>query len=384
MKARTGRKKKGGGLNLAIVCYPTFGGSGVIATELGQALAARGHSVHIISTDLPARLRPVRGISFHRVQVVSYPLFEYPPYTLALATKVADIIREEAIDIVHVHYAIPHSIAAVLGRDMASSSVPIVTTLHGTDVQLVGLEPSYREVTRYGMLRSVGLTAVSNYLAERTREEFSLDRPVTVIPNFIDTRSFRRRRDPRLRRKLARPEEKILIHVSNFRDIKRPWEVVEIFAGIAEAFPSRLFLVGEGPARQRAQQTVRKLGLDDLVTFIPFVERVQGWLAQADLLLHPSEMESFGLVPLEAMSCGLPVIAYRTGGLPEVVEDGGSGVLVPVGDVRAAAAAGRRLLADSTAWEAFSKRGQEIARKRFSLGRVVPLYESYFREVLSA
>lgn len=380
----SGRKTERGGLKIAIVCYPTFGGSGVIATELGQALAARGHSVHIISTDLPARLRPVRGISFHRVQVVSYPLFEYPPYTLALATKIADIIRQENLDLVHVHYAIPHSIAAVLGRDMAAREVPIVTTLHGTDVQLVGLEPSYREVTRYGMLRSSGLTAVSNYLAAKTTEEFQIDRPIKVIPNFIDTRSFRRRHDARRRRKLARQGEKILIHVSNFRDIKRPWEVVEIFNSINSAMPARLYLVGEGPARKRAEHAVHELDLDDRVTFIPFVERVQDWLAQADLLLHPSEMESFGLVPLEAMSCGLPVVAYRAGGLPEVVEEGGCGLLVDIGDTDAAAEAALSLLGDCDRWEAFSKRGQEIARKKFSLGRIVPLYEAYFKEVLAS
>jgi N-acetyl-alpha-D-glucosaminyl L-malate synthase BshA len=378
-----GRKKESGKFRLGIVCYPTFGGSGVVAVELGQALAARGHQVHIISTDLPARLRPVRDLTFHRVQVVSYPLFEYPPYTLALATKIADVIRQESLDLIHVHYAIPHSIAAILGQDMASCRVKIVTTLHGTDVQLVGLEPSYWEVTRYGMLRSSGITAVSRSLAETTIKEFHLNREVRVIPNFIDTRTFRRRPNGRRRRKMARPDEKIILHVSNFRELKRPWEAVEIFHGVAAALPARLYMIGEGPERKKAEQTATRLGLDDKVHFIPFVDRIQDWLSQADLLIHPSEMESFGLVSLEAMSCGVPVVAYRVGGLPEVVSDGESGHLLEVGDIEGAVAKATALLQEGDRWESFSRQGQETARKKFSLGRVVPRYENYFREVLA-
>ncbi len=378
-----GRKKESGKFRLGIVCYPTFGGSGVVAVELGQALAARGHQVHIISTDLPARLRPVRDLTFHRVQVVSYPLFEYPPYTLALATKIADVIRQESLDLIHVHYAIPHSIAAILGQDMASCRVKIVTTLHGTDVQLVGLEPSYWEVTRYGMLRSSGITAVSRSLAETTIKEFHLNREVRVIPNFIDTRTFRRRPNGRRRRKMARPDEKIILHVSNFRELKRPWEAVEIFHGVAAALPARLYMIGEGPGRRKAEQTATRMGLDDRVHFIPFVDRIQDWLSQADLLIHPSEMESFGLVSLEAMSCGVPVVAYRVGGLPEVVSDGESGHLLEVGDIEGAVAKATALLREGDRWESFSRRGQETARKKFSLGRVVPRYENYFREVLA-
>jgi len=369
---------------LGIVCYPTFGGSGVVATELGQALAARGHEVHIVSTGLPARLRPMERLTFHRVQVVSYPLFEYPPYTLALATKIADLIRTENLDLVHVHYAIPHSIAALLGQEMAGRPTRVVTTLHGTDAQLIGLEPSYREITRYGMLRSSGLTAVSRALAETTVREFDLDREVKVIPNFVDTRAFRRRCDLRLRRKLAPESEKLIMHISNFREVKRPWEVVEIFAKIKSSLPARLYMIGDGPGRKRAERAARSCGLDDSVHFISFVEGVQDWLGQADLLLHPSEMESFGLVPLEAMSCGVPVVAYRTGGLPEVVEDGGSGSLLEIGDTGGAAVEGLAILGDHDRWEAFSRRGQEIARQKFSLGRVVPRYERYFREVLSS
>ncbi len=381
--ART-RKKAFAGFRLGIVCYPTFGGSGVIASELGQGLAARGHKVHLISTEPPARLQPKRGLHFHRVQVVSYPLFEYPPYTLALATKIADVIRQERLDLVHVHYAIPHSIAALLGQEMAACWVKVVTTLHGTDVQLIGLEPSYWEVTRYGMIRSAGLTAVSRHLAETTVREFHLDREVRVIPNFVDTAVFRRREDPALRRKLARRGEKIVMHVSNFREIKRPWEAVEIFKGITGATPARLYMIGEGPARRRAELAAHRLGLDERVHFLSFVERVQDWLSQADLLLHPSEMESFGLVSLEAMSCGVPVVAYRVGGLSEVVEDGAAGFLVDLGDTSAAVERSLELLGSPRRWEAFSRRGRELARNKFSLGRILPLYERYFREVLAS
>jgi N-acetyl-alpha-D-glucosaminyl L-malate synthase BshA len=384
LKSSPPRKKpETGKFRLGIVCYPTFGGSGVVAAELGQALAARGHKVHIISTDLPARMRPVKDLTFHRVQVVSYPLFEYPPYTLALATKIADVIRQENLDLIHAHYAIPHSIAALLGQEMASCQVKIVTTLHGTDVQLIGMEPSYWEVTRYGMLRSNGITAVSQSLAETTIKEFHLNREVRVIPNFVDTRTFRRRPNGRRRRKMAGPDEKILLHISNFRDLKRPWEAVEIFQGVAASLPSRLYMIGEGPGRTKAEQAAARLGLDDKVHFIPFVDRIQDWLSQADLLIHPSEMESFGLVSLEAMSCGVPVVAYRAGGLPEVVSDGENGYLLEVGDIEGAVEKATSLLREGDRWEAFSLRGQETARSKFSLGKVVPLYEQYFREVLA-
>jgi N-acetyl-alpha-D-glucosaminyl L-malate synthase BshA len=233
------------------------------------------------------------------------------------------------------------------------------------------------------MLRSSGLTAVSEYLARTSAKEFDLQREIRVIPNFIDTRIFRRRRDPRLRRKLALKGEKILLHVSNFRDIKRPWEAVKIFRGILEKLPARLYMVGEGPARQRTERTAHRLGLDDRVHFSAFVEDVQDWLSQADLLVHPSEMESFGLVPLEAVSCGVPVLAYRVGGLPEVVEDGGCGRLLETGDIEGAVESGIALLENDEEWEAYSRRGQALAREKFSLGRIVPRYERYFREMLS-
>ncbi len=369
-------------LRLAIVCYPTFGGSGVIAAELGQALASRGHQVHIISTDLPARLTPARGLKFHRVQVITYPLFHFPPYTLALATKIAEIMRRERLDLVQVHYAIPHSIAALLGQEMAGVQVKIITSLHGTDVQLIGHEPSYWEVTRHAMLRSDALTAVSCSLAETTVHKFRLARDIRVIPNFVNTRKFRRRHDSRQRKRIARPEEKVLLHISNFRKVKRVWEVVEIFHRLAENFPARLYLVGDGPDRIRAEQTARTLGIEERVHFLSFVDTIQEWLSVADLLLHPSEMESFGLVPLEAMSCGVPVLAYRVGGLPEVVEDGGCGYLLEVGDLRGMVERGTEILSDPSLWSALSDRGQAIARDKFSLGKVVTRYERFFREVL--
>jgi N-acetyl-alpha-D-glucosaminyl L-malate synthase BshA len=376
--ARPRRKR----LRIAIVCYPTFGGSGVVATELGIALSARGHHVHVISTDFPARLRPVQGLTFHRVQVVTYPLFQYPPYTLALATKVAGVIRQERLDLVHAHYAIPHSVAVFLGQQMGGCDVRTVTTLHGTDVQLVGLDPSYWEITRFAMLKSSGLTAVSRSLAETTEREFHLDRAVRVIPNFVDTRRFSRRRGAVRRPEIAQPGEKVLLHVSNFRPVKRVWEVVEVFARVQDALPARLYFVGDGPDRGRAEEAARALGVENRVHFLSLISDVAEWYAAADLLLHPSEMESFGLAPLEAMACGTPVLAYRVGGLPEVVEDGRCGYLLDVGDVAGMAARAVELLGDPRRWAAFSRRAQAVARQRFGQDRIVDEYEQYFLEIL--
>jgi N-acetyl-alpha-D-glucosaminyl L-malate synthase BshA len=369
-------------LRLAVVCYPTFGGSGVVATELGLALAERGHQVHVISTDFPARLRIVDNLLFHRVPVVTYPLFQYPPYTLALATKVAQVIREARLDLVHAHYAIPHSVAVFLGQQMGGCEVKTVTTLHGTDVQLVGLDPSYWEITRFGMLRSSGLTAVSRSLADTTEREFHLDRPVRVIPNFVDGRRFRRPRASALRREIARPGERVLLHVSNFRPVKRVREVVEVFARVLPHVPAQLYLIGDGPERPLAEAAARELGIEGRVHFVKATSAIESWYGAADLLLHPSEMESFGLAPLEAMSCGVPVLAYRVGGLPEVVEDGRCGFLLDVGDVAGLAARALELLRDRRRWGAFSRRAREIALRRFGRERVVDQYERYFLEVL--
>jgi N-acetyl-alpha-D-glucosaminyl L-malate synthase BshA len=307
VSARAARRRTK--LRLAVVCYPTFGGSGVVATELGLALAARGHQVHVISTEFPARLRIVDGLTFHRVPVVTYPLFQYPPYTLALATKVAQVIRQERLDLVHAHYAIPHSVAVFLGQQMGGCEVKTVTTLHGTDVQLVGLDPSYWEITRFGMLRSSGLTAVSQALADTTQREFHLDREVRVIPNFVDTARFCRPRDAKKRAEIARPGEKVLLHVSNFRPVKRVWEVVAAFSRIAAKIPAQLYMIGDGPDRPRAEAAARELGVENRVHCLKAISDVEEWYGAADLLLHPSEMESFGLAPLEAMACGVPVLA---------------------------------------------------------------------------
>jgi len=375
---RTGRAR----LRIAVLCYPTFGGSGVVATELGLALAERGHRVHVISTDFPARLRIVDNLVFHRVPVVTYPLFRYPPYTLALATTVAQVIREAHLDLVHAHYAIPHSVAVFLGQQMGGCEVKTVTTLHGTDVQLVGLDPSYWEITRFAMLRSSGLTAVSSDLAGTTEREFHLDRPVRVIPNFVDAARFSRPRRSALRRQIARPRERVLLHVSNFRPVKRVHEVVEAFARIARVVRAQLYLIGEGPERPRAEEAARSLGVEERVHFVRETTEIEAWYGAADLLLHPSEMESFGLAPLEAMACGVPVLAYRVGGLPEVVEDGRSGWLLDVGDVEGMARRALELLASPRRWAAFSRRARQIAARRFGRERIVDQYERYFLEVL--
>jgi len=369
-------------LRLAVVCYPTFGGSGVVATELGVALAERGHQVHVISTEFPARLRIVDGLSFHRVPVVTYPLFQYPPYTLALATKVAQVIRQERLDLVHAHYAIPHSVAVFLGQQMGGCEVKTVTTLHGTDVQLVGLDPSYWEITRFGMLRSSGLTAVSQALADTTQREFHLDRDVRVIPNFVDPELFHPEKGGHPAFPFLDPGEKTVMHASNFRPVKRVDIVVQTFARLAAQVPSRLVLVGDGPERWQAQELARSLGVEDRVFFLGVQERMETLLPLADLFLLPSEHESFGLVALEAMACGVPVIATSRGGTSELVEDGVSGFLVDPHDGEAMVATARRVLDDG----ALALRVGEAARRRavdcFSESAVVDRYEALYRELL--
>jgi N-acetyl-alpha-D-glucosaminyl L-malate synthase BshA len=378
--------KAGGGkpLGVAIVCYPTFGGSGIVATELGRSLAERGHTVHFICYNQPARLRHLSGkVHFHLVDVVTYPLFRFPPYTLALATRIARTIREEDIDLVHVHYAIPHSIAAQLALQMTKrDDVKIITTLHGTDVQLVGLDPSYRDITRFSMEGCCGLTAVSRYLAEVTVREFDLTRPVEFIPNFVDPSRFRRRPGGALRKKLAPRGEKIVCHVSNFREVKRVVDVVRVFHRIRRRIPAVLVMIGDGPDRPTAEEAAHRLGIADAVRFLPFVPNIERYLSVADLFLLPSSMESFGLAALEAMSCEVPVVAYRVGGLPEVIGDGEGGSLVDLGDWIGMAREGARLLGDDGLARRTGAEGRARAVRLFSEEAVVSLYEAYYRRTL--
>ncbi|MBW3533842.1 MAG: N-acetyl-alpha-D-glucosaminyl L-malate synthase BshA [Gemmatimonadetes bacterium] len=374
-------------MKIGITCYPTYGGSGAVATELGLQLASRGHHVHFISYDQPFRLSRFRErVFFHEVEMEHYPLFEHPPYTLALAVAVHEVAKKEGLDLVHVHYAIPHATSAWIAREMLADErpLPVVTTLHGTDITLVGIHPSFHSITRFSILRSQGITAVSSFLKEETVRGFGVPAErVRVIPNFVDTKLYRRGREPCHRATLAAEGEKIVMHVSNFRPVKRVTDVVEIFARLAREVPSRLVMVGDGPDRPRAMERAEELGVADRVLFLGKHASVDELLSCADLFLLPSENESFGLAALEAMACGAPVVASRVGGVPEVVPDGVGGCLLAPGDVEGMAAAAVAILTDDERWRALSEGGRRLAVERFDVERVVPVYESYYEEILN-
>jgi L-malate glycosyltransferase len=374
-------------VRIGITCYPTYGGSGAVATELGIQLAERGHEVHFVSYAQPFRLGHFRErIFFHEVEIDQYPLFEHPPYSLALAVAIHDTARKYELDLMHVHYAIPHATSAWVAREMLKSErdLRIITTLHGTDITLVGQHPSFQAIIQFSLQQSDGLTAVSSYLRNETVKGFAVpeDR-ITVIPNFIDTGVYRRDREPCHRAALAPGGEKILMHVSNFRPVKRVLDVVEIFARVVREVPSRLVMVGDGPERARAVERAATLGVEDGIVFLGKHASVEELLACADLFLLPSESESFGLAALEAMACGTPVIATAVGGLPEVMPDGGRGSLFPVGAIDAMADAAVRLLKDDARWASASTAGRGVAVERFDSERVVPIYEAFYEEVLA-
>lgn len=375
-------------MKIGITCYPTYGGSGAVATELGMALAERGHEVHFVSYDQPFRLGSFRErVFFHEVEMEDYPLFEHPPYALALAVSLHDTALKHDLDLVHMHYAIPHAASAYLARQMlgAERRLRIVTTLHGTDITLVGLHPSFHAITRFSILESDGLTAVSSYLKDETVRDFNVPAErIEVIPNFIDTNVWRPDREPCHRGKLAPGGEKIVMHISNFRSVKRVEDVVATFAGIRERVPARLVMVGDGPDRPRARQRAEELGLGDKVVFLGKHQSVDELLSCADLFLLPSENESFGLAALEAMACGAPVVATRAGGLPEVVEDGVTGRLLEVGDVTGMATAGAELLLDDALHRRMSEAGRAAAERLYSADAVVPRYEAYYERILSS
>jgi len=375
-------------MKIGITCYPTYGGSGAVATELGLALAERGHEIHFVSYDQPFRLGSFKErVFFHEVEMEDYPLFDHPPYSLALAVALHDTARKHELDLVHMHYAIPHAASAYLARQMLALERPlrIVTTLHGTDITLVGLHPSFHAITRFSILESDGLTAVSAYLRDETVRDFSVPSSrIEVIPNFIDTEKWRPDREPCHRAKLAPGGEKIIMHISNFRSVKRVEDVVSAFAGINERVAARLVMVGDGPDRPRAARRAKELGVEDRVLFLGKHQSVDELLSCADLFLLPSENESFGLAALEAMACGAPVVASRAGGLVEVVEHGVTGFLAEVGDVGAMAEAGARLLLDDEVHTRMATAGRAAAVSRFSAEAVVPLYEEYYQRVLDS
>jgi N-acetyl-alpha-D-glucosaminyl L-malate synthase BshA len=372
-------------MRIGITCYPTYGGSGVVATELGQELAARGHDIHFISYAPPIRMNPNDPhIHFHEVEVASYPLFDHPPYTLALATKMLEVFEAESLDILHVHYAIPHSVSALLARSMAAPRhLPFVTTLHGTDITLVGSNRSYLPITRFSIEQSDGVTAISDYLLKQTLKEFDIKRPIEVIPNFVNCDLYTRTPNETERAQWAPDGEPILMHLSNFRPVKCLTNVVEIFAIVRAKMPAKLVLIGDGPDRGAAEYLVRKKRLQKDVFFLGKQNAVYEKLSSADLFLLPSQLESFGLAALEAMACEVPVVATSVGGIPEVVQHGVDGYLVEPGDVKEAGRYALEILSRPDRGREMGRQARLNAKSKFCANDVIPRYEDYYRRVLS-
>jgi N-acetyl-alpha-D-glucosaminyl L-malate synthase BshA len=372
-------------MNIGITVYPTYGGSGIVGSELGKELAARGHTVHFISSALPTRLTELNErVRFHEVEMMSYPLFEHQPYTLALATKMATVAENENLDLLHVHYAIPHSISAILARESLKPHrrLPVITTLHGTDITLVGADRSYLPITRYALEQSDGVTAISNYLKQATIETFQFDR-IQVIPNFVCPSEYKRRMDCDLRKTLSPADAPIMVHVSNFRPVKRPVDCVEILARVLKKTDARLVMVGDGSERTNAIHRARSLGVYDKCVFVGKQPRIVDYLCAADVLLLPSEQESFGLAALEAMACEVPVVASRVGGVPEVVDDGETGFLSAVGDVDKMADDASRLLTDEKLRREMGKRARASAVSRYNTDLIIPQYIEFYEQVLA-
>lgn len=373
-------------MNIGITVYPTYGGSGIVGSELGRDLAERGHNVHFISSVLPTRLTELNDrIHFHEVEMMSYPLFEHQPYDLALATKMATVARAEKLDLLHVHYAIPHSISAILARESIKQKryVPVITTLHGTDITLVGADRSYLPITRYGLQQSDGVTAVSKFLKQATIETFDFDE-IEVIPNFICGCHYKRQPASPLRGELAPNGEQLLVHVSNFRAVKRPVDCVDILAKVREkGANARLIMVGDGPERSAVVYRAEQLNLNGNITFVGKQANIADYLGVADVFLLPSELESFGLAALEAQACEVPVIATRIGGIPEVVSEGETGYLSDIGDVSKMSEDTLRLLGDEDLRRAFGEKGREMAIQRYGSDKIIPQYISFYEKILS-
>ncbi|HEV8610122.1 MAG TPA: N-acetyl-alpha-D-glucosaminyl L-malate synthase BshA [Thermoanaerobaculia bacterium] len=373
-------------MKIGITCYPTYGGSGVVATELGLALAERGDEVHFISYDLPSRLAlPRPRVYFHEVVAPTYPLFVSPPYTLALATKMAEVAEHAHLDLLHVHYALPHAISAILAREMSDGNgvrLKVVTTLHGTDITIVGLDRSYLPITRWGIDQSDAVTAVSKYLTEVTLRELGVRHGIETIPNFVDPNRYRPDGASSFARTLVPEGEAAVIHVSNFRPVKRIPDVLAIFDRIRQKVPARLLMIGDGPQRSFAERRAQELGFEDRATFLGNVAAIETVLPVGKLLLLPSDAESFGLAALEAMACGVPVIGTAAGGLPEVVEHGVCGYLKPVGDVDGMADAALTLLEDPERWKRFSSEARRRAVEAFPTDEIVSRYRRLYETTL--
>jgi N-acetyl-alpha-D-glucosaminyl L-malate synthase BshA len=378
-------------MRIGIVCYPTFGGSGVVATELGMALAEKGHVVHFITYDRPVRLRDHPNVFYHEVRVSDYPLFDYQPYELVLTSKLVDVAKYEGLDLLHVHYAIPHASAAWMAQRILAAQgifVPFITTLHGTDITLVGRDPSFEPVITFSMERSNAITAVSESLKRDTYQHFPLKHEaeggpgIHVIPNFVCVDQYKHHHDPAMRERYAPDGEALLVHVSNFRAVKRVDDVVHMFHHVREHIPARLILIGDGPERQRIQDLCRQSSTCNVIHFLGKMTRPEEVVASCDLFVLPSESESFGLSALESMACGVPVVSSDTGGLPEVNIHGLSGLLSPVGDVAAMAANALAILKDDESRARYRQGAMEQAR-RFDLHHVLPRYEDLYRKVVS-
>lgn len=372
-------------MKIGIVCYPTYGGSGVVATELGKSLAQKGHTIHFITYNRPIRLDLFsENIFYHQVRTKDYPLFDFVPYESALASTMVDVARYHDLDLFHVHYAVPHASVAYLAKQILQGYgkyVPFITTLHGTDITLVGRNQSYEPVVRFSIEQSDAVTAVSNFLKQATYDNFDISKEIHVIYNFVDINRFHRYNKEHFKQMIAREGEKLIVHTSNFRKVKRIGDVVAIFAEVLKEMPAKLLMVGDGPERRKAEELGRELDIFEHIVFLGSQDSVEEIYSVADLFLLPSESESFGLAALEAMSCAVPVVASNTGGIPEMVVDGVTGFTSEVGDINKMAQDALLLLKNETRWAEFSKNALEHASK-FTIDSVVPAYESLYEEVL--
>jgi len=373
-------------MNIGIVCYPTFGGSGVVATELGKALAKEGHRIHFITYSQPTRLDFFNeNLFYHEVDVQSYPLFQYPPYELALASKMVEVVQFEKLDLLHVHYAIPHASAAYMAKQILrvkGIEIPVITTLHGTDITLVGKDPSYEPVVTFSINQSDGVTAVSSSLRDETYEHFDITKEIEVIPNFIDLERFKKQKKDHFKKAICPNGEKLVVHTSNFRKVKRVEDVIKIFIGIRKEMPAKLLMVGDGPERSKAEALCRETCSFEDTRFLGKLDHVEEVLSVADLFLMPSEKESFGLAALEAMACEVPVVSSNTGGLTELNVDGVSGFTCDIGDIESMTKKSLHILKDENL--PIFKEGALKRAKEFDISNILPMYESFYNKIVES
>lgn len=374
-------------MKIGMICYPTYGGSGIVATELGQELANRGHEIHFISYAMPMRLDTFKdNIYYHEVEIPHYPLFEFHLYTLALTGKILDVIKYENLDIIHAHYAIPHAISGILTKQIIGDSrVKLVTTLHGTDITLIGMEPAFNPIVKYSLENSDAITSVSKYLKDKTYQNFNIEKEISVVPNFIDTKLYKRNECKNVKKHLSSKDEIILMHISNFRQVKRVPDTILILKEILDAgLPAKLVLIGDGPERNETERLARELNIIDNVKFLGKQNAFIELLSCADIFLLPSQSESFGLSALEAMACGVPVVASNIGGIPEVVVHGETGYLAELGDTKRMAKYVIDLVTNSKKWQIFSDNSIKRAAKEFEISKIIPLYENIYNNLMNS